>query len=31
MDSDKYEVTYCPEDDDYRVYCDVCGKLCIER
>ena len=26
-----YEVTYCPEDDEYRVYCDVCDKLCMER
>ena len=26
-----YEVIYCPEDDEYRVYCDVCDKLCIER
>ena len=31
MDSDKYEVIHCPEDDEYRVYCDVCDKLCIER
>ena len=33
MDSecDNYEVTYCPEDDDYRVYCEICEKLCIER
>ena len=31
MDSDNYEVIYCPEDDEYRVYCDVCDKLCIER
>ena len=25
------EVIYCPEDDEYRVYCDVCDKSCIER
>ena len=33
MDSDNnnYEVIYCPEDDEYRVYCDICDKLCIER
>ena len=31
MDSETYEVIYCPEDDEYRVYCDVCDKLCIER
>ena len=29
MDSDK--VIYCNEDDEYRVYCDICDKLCIER
>ena len=28
MDS---EVLYCPEEDEYRVYCDVCDNLCIER
>ena len=31
MDSDFYEVVYCPEDDEYRVHCDVRDKLCIER
>ena len=33
MDSDNnnYEVIYCPEDDEYRVYCDICDKLCIEQ
>ena len=25
MDSD------CPEDDEYRVYCNICDKICIER
>ena len=25
------EVIYCPEDDEYRVYCNVCDNLCIER
>ena len=29
MESDK--VIFCPEDDEYRVYCDICDKLCIER
>ena len=29
MDSDKYEVIYCPEDDEYKVYCEICDKLCI--
>ena len=27
----KSEVIYCPEDGDYRVYCNNCDKLCIER
>ena len=32
MDSDKnYEVIDCPEDDENRVYCDICHILCIER
>ena len=31
MDSENYEVIYCPEDDEYRVYCDICDKLYIER
>ena len=30
--NDKYEVIDCPEDDgEYRVYSEVCDKLCIER
>ena len=31
MDSDDCEVIYCPEDDEYRVYCNICDNLCIER
>ena len=31
MDSDNYEVIYCPESDEYRIHCDICDKLCIER
>ena len=31
MDSENYEVIYCPEDNEYRVYCEVCDNLCIER
>ena len=31
MDSENYEVIYCPDDDENRVYCDVCDKLCIQR
>ena len=31
MDSYIYEVIYCADDDEYRVYCDICDKLCMER
>ena len=33
MHSDKknYEVIYYPEDDKYRVPCEICVKLCNER
>ena len=31
MDSENYEVISCPEDDEHRIYCDVCDNLCIER
>ena len=31
MDSDNYEVKYCADDNEYRVYCNFCDKLCIER
>ena len=24
-------VIYCEDDGEYRVYCDVCDSLCIER
>ena len=30
MNSDNQPVIYC-EDNEYRVYCDVCDKLCTER
>ena len=29
MNSDNQEVMYC-EDGEYRVYCDVCDKLCTD-
>ena len=29
MNSDKQQVIYC-EDGQYRVYCKICDKLCIE-
>ena len=28
-ESDYYEVLYCSEDDECRVYCDICDKLCM--
>ena len=31
MESDNnYEVIYCADDNEYRIYCSVCDKLCIE-
>ena len=33
MDSDRNcpdRVMYCPEDDEYRVYCEICDNLCME-
>ena len=30
MDCENQQVIYCA-DDEYRVYCDVCDKLCIQR
>ena len=30
MDCENQVVIYC-EDDEYRIYCDVCDKLCIQR
>ena len=31
MDSDNQLVIYCEDVGEYRVYCDVCDNLCIER
>ena len=31
MDSENYEVIYFPEDDEHRLHCNNCDKLCIER
>ena len=25
------EAIYCYDDGEYRIYCSVCDKLCIER
>ena len=30
-EGDNYEVIYSDDDDEYRVYCYVCDKLCMER
>ena len=30
-ESDIYEFIYCADDDENRVYCEICDKLCIER
>ena len=31
MDSEKQEEIYCVDDGEYRVYCNICDKLCTER
>ena len=31
MNSDNQEVIYCEDDREYRVYCQFCDNLCIER
>ena len=31
MDSENQLVIYCEDDGEYRVYCDVCDSLGIER
>ena len=31
MNSDNPLVVYCEDDGEYRVYCEICDKLCIER
>ena len=31
MDGEIQEVIYCADDDEYRVSCDICDELCIER
>ena len=32
MDSDNNQkVIYCADDDEYRIWCNVCDKLCKER
>ena len=31
MDVENQLVICCEDDGEYRVYCDVCDSLCIER
>ena len=31
MNSENYESIYCEDDGEFRVYCAMCDKLCIER
>ena len=31
MNSENHQVNYCEDDGEYRVYCEICDKLCIER
>ena len=31
MYSDNHEVVICEDDGEYRVYCNICDKLSIER
>ena len=31
MDSENQETLYYEDDEEYRVYCDICDKLSIQR
>ena len=31
MDNENHLIVYCPEDNEYKVYCDVCDNFCIDR
>ena len=31
MESGDEEVTYCADDDEYKIYCDIFDKLCFQR
>ena len=31
MTSDNQQVIYCEDDGEFRVFCDICDNLCIER
>ena len=30
MDIENQEYIYCVDDDEHRVYCEICDKCCIE-
>ena len=30
-DSGNQEAIYCEDDGDYRVYCNICDNVCVER
>ena len=30
-DSGNQRITYCENDGEYTVFCDICDKLCFER
>ena len=31
MDGENQLVIYCEDDGEYRIFCDVCDSLCIQR
>ena len=31
MESKNLQAIYCEDGGEYRVYCDICDKLCIKR
>ena len=31
MESENLQAVYCEDDGEYRVYCNICDNLCIER
>ena len=30
-DNNSHEIIYCDDDGSYRVFCNICDKLCIGR
>ena len=31
MNCENELVIYCEDDNEYRVYCDICDSMCIQR